>query len=347
MKQHTKRWITGIAGILALLGIACLFLGRHYQKRATETRIAYGQYETASKEFSQALLAYEASDKEKARAAFAKLRQTLTQAPDSEPYNELRNDIYWFEGAIAFQDAMTQYNAYRDAYLASPGKLPKTVPGADDILEPLKSFEHAMEALRASKSANRPDIAWRIENDRATGKVWQMVIRAALKEEKLEDLKPFYTAAFNGYQTAMRLAEAARGHDAEFTDPVRIVSQNIDYMTRTTEFLDQPPDDSAAQKPQDPQNPEEQEPQKRSQEEEDKKKEEKRKTDRSGLGYFLEMIEKKEQQADAQSGQTPTKKPPSGMGKLLSDQPGTDNQKLKFLPMPQTVGSGRLAGARK
>ena len=345
MKQRTKKWVAGIAGVLVFLGVGFFFLARYYQKRGTETLATYQQYEAVLQEFSKGQRTYETGNREEARAVFAKLRKTLEKAPRGKPWKELQKNIYWFEGALAFQDAMTRYNEYRDAYLKSPGKLPKTVPGADDILGPLKDFERAMDALRSSENNHPPEIAWRIENDRATGKVWQMIVRAALKEEKLKDLTPFYASALTGYQAAMRLAETARGHDTEYTDPVRIVSQNIDYMTRATEFLDQSSDDNKDKKSQDS---EEQEPQKRSQEEENKKQEEKRKTGRSGLGDFLAMTEKKErQQAGAQSGQTPGKKPPSGMGKLLSDQPGKDNQKLKFLPMPQTAGSGRLQGARK
>src|SRR3989338_10458823 len=142
MKQRTKKWVAGIAGVLVFLGVGFFFLARYYQKRGTETLATYQQYEAVLQEFSKGQRTHETGNREEARAVFAKLRKTLEKAPRGKPWKELQKNIYWFEGALAFQDAMTRYNEYRDAYLKSPGKLPKTVPGADDIL---RSEEHTSE----------------------------------------------------------------------------------------------------------------------------------------------------------------------------------------------------------
>lgn len=304
----TKNAVWILAGLACVLGVAGIAL----QITAQSEKASYGAYADALKLYHEGRALLEADRPGAAGAKFAQLTARIDAQKGNTDWQTLRPYALQAEALSAFMVSQQQWTRVVTVYAKNTDE---PLPDAKEILKGYERLQSAYAALAAKDPFTEPETAWWLENDAATGIVWQLITRWAMLEAKFDELKPLYNAALDRYKKAMPLAEAA-GHE-----PSRYVSQNLDFMTRLGEAMQQ-------QQPQ----PQPQQSKPKEGEQEGNEQGQPAGAQRKGLGDFLSKA-----MAQAKQGQGK----PQGMGMMLAGN--TPDIGKKFLPLPQKgIGTNRL-----
>ncbi len=302
------------------LGLACVVLaavvaGFLARKHAIQLDTAHREYQNALETYyhSRSLLYGDrVTDAVKQLAA---LRVVIEAHKNDPVWENLYLYAIQLEGLSSYVKAQEQWIQFVRIYTTQSKE---AFPNAKDITALYQEFEGSYGRLLGKPGFNEPSVSWRLENDIATSLVWQLVTRWAMEKAEFDQLKPLYDAALVHYKKAMAHAEKSGRSEEDFESPARYVSQNLDFMTRLGEAMEQQQQQQSEQEPQEgDQEGAEQGPQ------------------RKGLGDFLSRA-----MAQAQKGQGQ----PQGLGKMLSQGPPGPNQ--LFLPLPMKgIGASRLPSA--
>lgn len=231
---------TGKNRALLLLGIAmivCVTCGvvLRYWAGVMDTRRA--QYAEAVQTVGKAVAAYRSGDVAETTALAQQLEKILAVHKGEEKWEALHPYQQLAEGLAAYGVAEAMLDRHRNISSQKSGESP---PDPKEILEAYTKFEQNFRAVMGKGPFAAPELMWRMENDLATAQVWQMAVKLALQDAKPEDVQPLFEAAITGYKRALLHAEKVSVSPQDtISNPVRFISQNLDFVTRLTEQQDQ------------------------------------------------------------------------------------------------------------